>query len=324
MKKDQYFNVEVNLLSDDNVIRMTIVLDPAQAMGIYLALLVHLRKKDDYEASCNSDGLQVIAHQYGLDQALVNRVIREFGLFTVDEERQTFRSPYMDRVMARLEEKWKQNAENGRKGGRPRKRKKSAETPVDKGQKPNETQKKIREDNKSIVIVDNNNNNNTGEPETPVVVAVAKIRSEDDKGQRPLQAVLSCDELVDQLPSCQGFMEVAGMHSGLGQLFVDNQKRILELFKLHLRLYGRAEDLLFLDDVKRYFSNYVAAGSKSCGTLRATLLEENRRTKGKNSSRFETIVDGKRTYMGHSIPFYAPPRPDSSAVWDEAHRKWAH
>lgn len=119
-------------------------------------------------------------------------------------------------------------------------------------------------------------------------------------------------------------MEVAGMHSGLGQLFVDNQKRILELFKLHLRLYGREEDLLFLEDIKRYFSNYVAAGSKSCRTLRATLLEDTRYAGGKNPNRFETIVGGKRTYMGHSIPFYAPPRPDSSAVWDEAHRKWSN
>lgn len=179
MKKDQYFNLEVNFLSDDNVVRMTIALDPAQSTGIYLTLLLHLRKKDDYEASCDSEGLKVIAHQYGFDQALVNRVIREFGLFTVDEERQTFRSAYMDRVMTRLEERWKKNAENGQKGGRPKKRKKSAGTPADKGQKPNETQEKIGEENKSIVIVDNNNNNNTGESGTPVVAVVAEIWLED-------------------------------------------------------------------------------------------------------------------------------------------------
>ena len=51
-----------------------------------------------------------------------------------------FRAPYLDRVMKTLEEKWRINAENGKKGGRPRKTKKRAETPAGKGGKPNETQ----------------------------------------------------------------------------------------------------------------------------------------------------------------------------------------
>lgn len=331
MKKDQYFNLEVNFLSDDNVVRMTIALDPAQATGIYLTLLLHLRKKDDYEASCDSDGLQVIAHQYGFDQALVDRVIREFGLFTVDEERQTFRSAYMDRVMKQLEERRRKESERGQKGGRPKTCREKAETPSTKGKEPDEKQKskvEVSRGEVSIAYVDNNSSNRE-ESVTPVsTAAVAEvgvvIRSEDEKGQRPLQAVLPCDKLVDQLPTCQGFMEMAGMHSGLGRLFINHQKRILELFKTHIRLYGKEDQLLFLDDVKHYFANYVAAGSLTCRSLRATLLEDSRYAGGKNPNRFETIVGGKRTYMGHSIPFYAPPRPDSSAVWDEAHRKWSH
>jgi len=52
MKKDQYFNLEVNFLSNDNIVRMMMELDAAQSLGIYMMLLTHLRKADNYEASC--------------------------------------------------------------------------------------------------------------------------------------------------------------------------------------------------------------------------------------------------------------------------------
>ena len=35
MKKDQYFNLEVNFLSNDNIVRMMMELDAAQSLGIY-------------------------------------------------------------------------------------------------------------------------------------------------------------------------------------------------------------------------------------------------------------------------------------------------
>ena len=44
MKKDQYFNLEVNFLSNDNIVRMMMELDAAQSLGIYMMLLTHLRK----------------------------------------------------------------------------------------------------------------------------------------------------------------------------------------------------------------------------------------------------------------------------------------
>ena len=52
MKKDQYFNLEVNLLNDDNIASMMSEMNAAEALGIYVILLLHLRTKDAYEASC--------------------------------------------------------------------------------------------------------------------------------------------------------------------------------------------------------------------------------------------------------------------------------
>ena len=159
MKKDQYFNLEVNLLNDDNIAGMMLELGAANALGVYVMLLLHLRTKDNYEASCRPLPLKALAKRYDVDVDLIGRILREFDLFEVDEERQMFRAPYLDRVMKTLEEKWRINAENGKKGGRPRKTKKRAETPAGKGGKPNETQEKRGEENKSIVPVVNNSSN---------------------------------------------------------------------------------------------------------------------------------------------------------------------
>ena len=173
MKKDQYFNLEVNLLNDDNIAGMMLELGAANALGVYVMLLLHLRTKDNYEASCRPLPLKALAKRYDVDVDLIGRILREFDLFEVDEERQMFRAPYLDRVMKTLEEKWRINAENGKKGGRPRKTKKRAETPAGKGGKPNETQEKRGEENKSIVPVVNNSSNTAGEVPGDAAVAAA-------------------------------------------------------------------------------------------------------------------------------------------------------
>lgn len=156
-----------------------------------------------------------------MDPEILKRVLYEFNLFEVDEERKTFRSPYLDRVMKRLEEKWRLNAENGKKGGRPKKSVRSAETPAGKGQKPNETQERRVEENKGISSVVNNSSNTGAIPQvaavgagggngsSPVASAIVaagveirpstpaitgggmRIRPIDEESQRPLQPVES-------------------------------------------------------------------------------------------------------------------------------------
>lgn len=407
MKKDQYFNLEVNLLSDDNIAAMMLELDAAEALGVYMVLLLHLRAKDTYEASYQPLYMKALARRYDVNLEVMERVLHDYHLFVVDEERQTFRSPYLDRVMKRLEEKWRVDTENGKKGGRPAKRKKTAGTPASKGQKPNETQEKRIEENKSITTIEYNSSN-TGEPmegEGIAAVAVSAEKEEEmadlgkemavaakgvaasdekteavtvkgvaasdgeneavtvkglavsgkedevmaakgaaasggkkkaasakrktkrmkiDWGEPPLEPVCPWEELVDQLPEYRVYMEQAGIHSGLGMLFIENEKRILELFKAHICLYAKEKELCFLKDVKQYFSNFTAAGSITCRNLRETLLEEKARAEGENISRFEIIINGQRTYQGYAIPSYAPPRPSASVVWDDSHRRWCN
>lgn len=382
MKKDQYFNLEVNLLNDDNIAGMMSELDAAEALGIYVMLLLHLRTKDNYEASCTPLLLRAFARRYDLELDMLEKVLHDYNLFEVDEERQTFRAPYLDRVMQRLEEKWRMDTENGKKGGRPKKRAKCAETPATKGRKPNETQERREEEKIGITPVVNNSSNTpaggaadaatimeeipetaatgnsgaaessgssgtsraseimgasgssrtsraseTSEVRTASSVPVERgmrIRSVDEEGQQPLQPVLSWEVLVDRLADSRLYMELAGQRSGLGRLFIDHQQQIIGLFKKHILLYGKEGGLLFFEDVKRYFSNYIAAGSPTCRMLREELMREIKERESRDVSRFESIVDGKRMYLGRLIPDSAPPRPDNSAVWDDAHKRWGH
>ena len=216
MKKDQYFNLEVNLLNDDNIACMMSEMNAAEALGIYVMLLLHLRTKDAYEASCKPVLLKAMARRYDVDEVAVERVLREFDLFELDEERQMFRSSYLDRVMKSLEEKRKMDIENGKKEG-VRKGGKSAETPVSKGRKPTENQKRREEESKeeeskgSVSVVNNNRSN----VETPSSL-VSRLADEGNHG--PLQPVLPWEKLVDQLSTFQSYMELAGQHSGLGKL----------------------------------------------------------------------------------------------------------
>lgn len=379
MKKDQYFNLEVNLLNDDNIAGMMSELDAAEALGIYVMLLLHLRTKDNYEASCTPLLLRAFARRYDLELDMLEKVLYDYNLFEVDEERQTFRAPYLDRVMQRLEEKWRMDTENGKKGGRPKKRAKCAETPATKGRKPNETQERREKEKIGITpVVNNSSNTPAGEAadaatvveEIPATAATGnsgaaeisgtsrisetteitetsrtsrtsetsevrtassvpvergmKIRAVDEEGQQPLQPVLSWEVLVDRLADSRLYMELAGQRSGLGRLFIDHQQQIIGLFKKHILLYGKEGGLLFFEDVKRYFSNYIAAGSPTCRMLREELMREIKERESRDVSRFESIVDGKRMYLGRLIPDSAPPRPDNSAVWDDAHKRWGH
>lgn len=80
-KKDQYFNLEVNLLNDDNIARMMLELDAAEAIGIYVMLLLHLRTKDNYEASCKPLQLKAFARRYDLDLEMTEHVLRGYNPF---------------------------------------------------------------------------------------------------------------------------------------------------------------------------------------------------------------------------------------------------
>ena len=336
MKKDQYFPLEVNFLSDERIADMLFEQGSLLALGVYIYLLQHLRKMDNYSASYKPQSLDRISYMYKIERKLLESIICDYGLFELDEEQLTFHSPYLDRVMQRMDARSRTNSENGKKGGRPKKKTTTSETPMDKGEKANKSQERKEENRKSITTVLKNSSNTDREKAAEEVApgveihpaeSVRKrparsIRPADDEGQRPLQAVRSWETLVDELANCSSYMELVGMHSGLGMLFIKHQKRVIELFKDHIRLYSKESGLLFMSDVKQYFSNFMAAGRATCIKVRDALLAEEKTVGEENGSRFETIVAGQRMYLGHVIPSDAPLRPNGTAVWDDRRHTW--
>ena len=141
MKKDQYFNLEVNLLNDDNIASMMSEMNAAEALGIYVMLLLHLRTKDTYEASCKPVLLKAMARRYDVDEVAVERVLREFDLFELDEERQMFRSSYLDRVMKSLKRSGKWTSKTVKKEGVRKRWQKVLKRPSVKGENPLKTRR---------------------------------------------------------------------------------------------------------------------------------------------------------------------------------------
>ncbi len=178
MKKEQYFNLEVQYLGDDQVVTMMMMLEnPAEAFGIYMMLLLHLRIKDEYEASYSEPCLKAFCQRHQVRKEIVLQVLLDFGLFEINEEVQTFRSPYLDRVMEPLEKRWKANAENGKKGGRPKKIRKTPETPATTGEKPKLTKERKREEkNNTVTTVEYNSSNSIEEETTTAAAAVLNNR----------------------------------------------------------------------------------------------------------------------------------------------------
>lgn len=266
---------------------------------------------------------------YDLDADVLQRVLREFDLFVLDEERQMFRSPYLDRVMAKLEERRMINVANGKKGGRPKRMGSTPETPMDKGEKPNQNQKSREEERRVTTVVKDNNSSNEEKTEKEHSAAAASdglqiVPPPEDRGQLPLQPVLPWEMLVDQMAESESYMESMAMHSCMGKLFVERQEEVIAAFKEHIRRFGREDGLLFLRDVKLYFGNYLSPGGRPAQELKKRLLGSCRQAAEEELYRFEQLIGGQRTYLGHPIPKDAPPRPDRSAVWDEVHWKWGN
>ncbi len=334
MKKDQYFSLEVNFLSDDQLFCMMEKSDnPTQAFGVYVMLLLHLRKKDNYEASCSDDFLSGFCRRERVGKEDVKQVLFDSGLFVVNEEAQTFRSPYLDRVMEPLENRWRANVENGKKGGRPKKVCKTPETPATTGEKPKLTQENKREEKNTVTTIEYNSSNSI--QEEPPAAASVVISNNQEKGRcqtesrgkksvKPFrqEPVRSWEELVDEMGSCEEYMSMVAARSRLGILLTEHREYALKLFKNHIHLYDKGSTLQCLRDVKQYFTNCMNNKSLVCQRFRDALQKEREKVREKDPYRFETVKDGKRSYFGRPIPKDAPPRPDNYSMWDDSSLRW--
>lgn len=155
----------------------------------------------------------------------------------------------------------------------------------------------------------------------------AAATSSSGKIQHVPQPVRPWRELVDRLPENSSWLEIACMKSGYGALLQRCLPEALKVFKQHVEAYGKGECLLKMSDVYSYFINFTRAGSRTSQDLRAALLayeasRDSDSSMADNPYRHEQRIDGRRFYLGCSIPPDAPPRPDENAAWNEELHIW--
>lgn len=331
MEKDPYFFMESTFLCD-NAVRGLVNCLGTDGVGIYLSLLIYLRQQTNYTGIYLPEHIVGLAREFNTQEQRVWQVIDDFGLFVVDEEARVFTSIYLNRVMKPLDEYRRKKQVDGAKGGRPKKRvAKIAETPSDKGEKPHDNLR-IEKDR----IEENRKENNSSRtavtcdaatdeislitPPTPLPApSVAKVL-EASPATSPVAR--SWEVLIDEMEADRSWMNLVGMRCGLGMLYLQHQKEAAMLFREHIRLYDKGGELLRVQEAKYYFANFMAAGSRTCLAVRDRLLLLVQQQEEQNVYRFETLVNGQRTYMGHLIPVDAPPRPNNTDVWDEVLCKW--
>lgn len=292
MKNGRYFKHDVTA-SGNQKLMLLMEKEGVRGYGLYWLLLEVLSRQPDLRASMNL--LSPLAYRFHTKAKNLRRVVEDYDLFVVEGE--TFSSPGLDKRMQPFIESQNAYVSPSLTGQDSCKSLKINPSVGDNAR----TEEKSRKEN--------NNRSQYRE------IAAAE--------NSPIAPIRSWQSLVDEMTADTSWMELVGMRSGLAQLYVDHRAEIVELFRQHIRLYDKGGGLLRLQDMKQYFANYLAAGSRTCQGVRDRLLDDIRQQQADAGvSPYEAIVDGRRTYLGRPIPDDAPPRPDEFSVWDEEKRKW--
>lgn len=303
MKRGRYLKHDVSA-STNRKLMLLMQEEGIKGYGFYWLLLETLCCQPQM---CAPMGLlRTFAYRYRTKVAVLRRVVECYDLFVIDGD--TFRSPGLDKRMKPFIDALEASSSSRVEPQDPSKLLKMSEGV---GHNAQEREKRRKEYSNSKL-----------RREIAADSVTTRIVGSDTESL-PLMSIHSWERFVDEMAADTFWMELVGMRSGLGQLYIDHRAEIVELFRQHIRLYDKGGGLLRLQDVKQYFANYLAAGSRTCQGVRDRLLDDIRRRQASAGvSPYETIVDGRRTYLGRPIPDDAPPRPDEFSVWDEEKKKW--
>lgn len=303
MKKNFYLKHDAPSFTNPKL-SILLQIEGARGYGIYWYLLEMLRMQSDFILPDSMIGQ--VARQIKTQRSVIARVVDNYDLFVHENEQF-----YSAGLCKRMEKFLLNRDENPQQRG-PRSEDNLLISSVAPAHNAG-TAEQRREEKKNIC---------SSSRDFPLETTAP---NETGNNAEPVHPVGSWEALVDEMQSGREWMDMIGMHSGLGKLFVAHQDRVVELFKNHIRLYDKGGGLLYLSHVRQYFANFLAEGSITCKKVREALLSEFAPKNGNNATdayRHEKLLDGQRTYLGHPIPADAPPRPDALAVWDEHAAQW--
>ena len=283
MKKDQYIPHEVSMRSTNEVVQL-IEKEGMAGYGIYWALMEYLRAQDDYTGDIRA--LKSLARQLKTSIDRLLRILKNYGLFEVTDF--TFRSRKLEAVMKPLEDKRKAMKARSCDDRETTVQRKACNSP------------EIKDDSSLSKVKE------------------SKVSSSKEDDVVAVPVSLAWERYVDELAHEQSWIEIMAMRSGLGEGFVQRFGEVLKYFKQHIQAVGNEKDIQSPSDAKRYFCFFNTPGSV---TFRK-LVDELQKPIDKGKYKFEDRdpTTGERSYCGVPIPSYAPPRPNSQAVWCEG--KW--
>ena len=148
------------------------------------------------------------------------------------------------------------------------------------------------------------------------IITSLKSESEANSCSSPEELLRSVAEMKHETI----WQEQMAMKSGMGLKFAAHFDALLLAFSTYISLIGEENSIPTVNDAKRRFFFWMQ--SADCKQLMARLQKQEEAAP--DPYRFETIVDGRRTYCGMPIEEGAPPRPAINAVWDDDGHCWRH
>ncbi|WP_321330831.1 Lin1244/Lin1753 domain-containing protein [uncultured Bacteroides sp.] len=289
MKNDKYFQHDVSACG--NVKLMALIdKEGMKGYGIYWVVLEFLRQQESYLSPLKM--LSFVAHRAKVTRKFVERVVMDYDLFVIEKE--CFYSPGMHKRMHTYDQKTLANSENARKAA------------IAKWQK-------IRE-NKHAAAMQREEKRG----EETISCCCTTTSADASAASAKLSEIVSWECHVSEAMKDRSWLELEAMHSGLGRQFFQHLPIIVEAFRNHVRTYGTEHTILSLRDMKSYFSNFIKRGSAT----RKMVEEVIKAASAVDVYRYETLVDGRRTYCGVNIPEEAPPRPNPDSRWNEQAKRW--
>lgn len=305
IKHDHFFRFNVSLMYSDQMVALT-EKQGIKGVGIFVALLVELRIREDYRM--NRASLPTLARRWDCTLEEVEAVTNDYELFeSYSDETQGafFSSPYLDEVMEAVRQQ--QQVQRTRGLRRSITAKRSADGRFTSNVQPAEQ--------------------STAEQSTATKSNHPADYDDPNRGRggsSSLQPLRSWEAYVDEAFAEQSWMEVQAMHSKLGRRLLEHADAVIGLFKQHIRTYGKEQSVLSLRDAKSYFSNFVRPGTPTCQRVEQLLTHHDAIATGQDVYRHEQRdpVTGQRSYCGMPIPETAPPRPSANSIWDECLWQW--
>ena len=284
MGKNFYFKHDASAFSDAKLMSL-IKQEGMTGYGIYWIILEFLRMQREYAASYVM--LSHLSRRANTSSKRLMRIISDYDLFVLTDDR--FYSPGLSGRMVAHDRVVSSCRAHGRLGGLAKSLKIS------------------QSDEANALALQRESNH---------IITSLKSESEANSCSSPEELLRSVAEMKHETI----WQEQMAMKSGMGLKFAAHFDALLLAFSTYISLIGEENSIPTVNDAKRRFFFWMQ--SADCKQLMARLQKQEEAAP--DPYRFETIVDGRRTYCGMPIEEGAPPRPAINAVWDDDGHCWRH